>query len=384
METNEIKNIQDLAVEVKKDITSLDAKLSATEAKTNADLQTVQQSVDAIAAEQKRASVGAERTETKNHFLAAIEAKGTELKGRRKGQTIEIELDTKAAVNMLSTAANQLRTVTPTMLPYQNIPTSIEDVIATGTISGDTLKYVRELGFEGAPAFTKEGALKPKVSITLQTKTASVTKIAAYFKVSEETTKDYPQFVSYLQARVGDELKLVKGAGMLYGDGVDENLQGIYPLASAFDTTVSKVAKATKIDVLRKGIAQVRKAKYLANAILMNPSDVADMELTKDSNGNYLLPTLYSGVLPAIGRVRIIEQDEMAEGTFLIGAFDKGAQYFTREGMNIRVYDQNEDDAIKNMVTVVVEERGVQAVYRPEAFVKGSFDTVITAITKAA
>ena len=354
------------------------------ETKLNNSLETVQKSVDALTAKVEKAAIGAAAgAETKAPLLSAIEAKGAELKGRRKSQTVEIELDTKAAADMLSASATALRTETPQLLGYQNVPTSVEDVIAKGTISGDLLKYVRESGFTGKPAFTKEGQAKAKVSIELTTKTASVTKITAYFKVSEETTKDYPQFVSYLQARVSTELAIVKGDGMLFGDGQDENLQGIMPLAAAFDTTVSKIANAQKIDVLRKAIAQVRKAKYKASAILMNPEDVADMELVKDANGNYLLPTVYTGSLPSIGRVSIVEVDAMPQGQFLVGAFDLGVQYFTREGLNIRVYDQNEDDAIKNMVTVVIEERGVQAVYRPEAFVKGTFADAITGINKA-
>ncbi len=63
-----------------------------------------------------------------------------------------------------------------------------------------------------------------------------------------------------------------------------------------------------------------------------------------------------------------------------LGAFDRGAQVFEREGLTIRIFDQNEDDAVKNLVTVVLEKRMVQAVYRPASFVKGTFATAIAAV----
>jgi HK97 family phage major capsid protein len=65
----------------------------------------------------------------------------------------------------------------------------------------------------------------------------------------------------------------------------------------------------------------------------------------------------------------------MGLGEFLTGAFAMGAQGWDREDISVTVATQDQDDFIKNMVKILVEERVGLAVYRPEAFVKGEFSS---------
>ena len=55
-------------------------------------------------------------------------------------------------------------------------------------------------------------------------------------------------------------------------------------------------------------------------------------------------------------------------GTALVGAFKLGAQYFMRQGMTIDMTNSDQDDFIKNLMTIRAEERLALAVYRPLAF----------------
>jgi HK97 family phage major capsid protein len=62
----------------------------------------------------------------------------------------------------------------------------------------------------------------------------------------------------------------------------------------------------------------------------------------------------------------------MTVDTALVGAFSLGAQIFDREDANVVISTENQDDFIKNMITVRAEQRLALAVYRPEAFIKNT------------
>ena len=318
-------------------------------------------------------------------FLAELKGHGEQLQGRKRGQTVEFALSTKGVNDMLSGAVAPGRVISPLRLPNiigpVNQITHVRPLIAGGQIGAPSLTYLRESGFIGAPAMTAEGTTKPQVGVTMTEVVGQVKKVAAYFKMSSELMNDFPSLASYLTSRVDEKIKQVEDVQLLFGDNTGQNLQGISPLAQAFSAGALRATRAGIIDVIRAAAAQVRRSQFRCTDILMNPDDLAALELTKDANGQYLLPTLLTGTLPTIGRVRLVEVDAMTAGSFLAGAFDLGAQVFEREGLTMRFFDQNEDDAITNKVTCVIEERLVQAVYRPEAFVKGTYVAGIAALS---
>jgi hypothetical protein len=73
------------------------------------------------------------------------------------------------------------------------------------------------------------------------------------------------------------------------------------------------------------------------------------------------------GVLP------VVETQAQTIDVFTVGAFKMGAQIFDREDANVEISTEDEDNFIKNLVTIRAEERLALAVYRPQAFIKGTF-----------
>jgi HK97 family phage major capsid protein len=67
----------------------------------------------------------------------------------------------------------------------------------------------------------------------------------------------------------------------------------------------------------------------------------------------------------------------MQENNYLLGAFGLGAQVWDREDANIRVSEHHADYFIRNQIAILAEERLTQTIYRPEAFVKGTFTVAI-------
>ena len=58
---------------------------------------------------------------------------------------------------------------------------------------------------------------------------------------------------------------------------------------------------------------------------------------------------------------------------YLCGAFPGNAALFDRETVNVEMAFQNEDDFVRNLITLRAEERVALAVYVPKAFAKGPF-----------
>lgn len=111
---------------------------------------------------------------------------------------------------------------------------------------------------------------------------------------------------------------------------------------------------------------------------VVHHTDWAKIELTKDSNGGYILANPLRLAGPTLwGRPVVETEIPEFEGEFLAGAFSTGAQIFDREDANVVISTENVDDFEKNMVSIRCEERLALAVKRPEAFVTGAFGTAV-------
>ncbi|MCO7558035.1 phage major capsid protein, partial [Metapseudomonas otitidis] len=215
-------------------------------------------------------------------------------------------------------------------------------------------------------------AAKPQSDLSFELKTTTVKTIAHWFRASKQVLSDIPLLQSYIDGRSIYGLKYVEENQVLAGDGTGQNLLGLIPQATAFNNALRK-AGDTKIDTLRRAILQVRIAEYRASAIALNPVDWADMELEKDSTGQYIWVNVQDGGQPRMWRLPVVDSNAVPEGEFLVGAFNIAAQIFDREDAAVEVSTEDADNFTKNMVTIRAEERIALAVYRPESFVHGEF-----------
>jgi HK97 family phage major capsid protein len=250
----------------------------------------------------------------------------------------------------------------------------VRDFIPTASTSSNVVYYVRESAFEDNTATVGESSTKPQSDFDLTQEEAPVRKIATYVRMSEEMLNDVAGMTGYLTARLPKKLRLIEDNQILYGNGLGQNLEGITEVASAYVDSLAD-ANVNRFDVLVKAIAQVRADEYFANAIMVNPADWYNLLLIKSAEGDYLMPesARFGGQAPRVAGVPIIANTAVTSGDFLVGDFAQGVQLFDRLQSNIRFFDQDQDNAIKNLVTVVAEERLALATYRPTAFVYGTF-----------
>jgi HK97 family phage major capsid protein len=256
-------------------------------------------------------------------------------------------------------------------------PNHIRQIVSTGMIDSYNLRFRKEDAYTDGTDMVAEGALKPQSDFNIGLVNRPVEKIAAHMRVSDEMLSDANFVSSYIAARMPAKILLKEDQQILYGSGVSPQLYGLATEAAAFNKA-NLPADATKYDVLRWAIKNINENIYQADTILLHPEDYALLEMTKNSNGNYILPTMLSGGVPTISGVRILQNTAVTKDDFFVGAFNLGSQLFEREGLSIRFFDQDQDNAVKNMITIVAEERVVYAVYAPNAFQYDNFTNALT------
>ena len=73
----------------------------------------------------------------------------------------------------------------------------------------------------------------------------------------------------------------------------------------------------------------------------------------------------------------LVANTAVSTGDFLVGDFALGAQLFDRQQSSIRFFEQDQDNAIRGVITVVANERIALPIYRPTAFVYGDFTSAL-------
>jgi len=249
---------------------------------------------------------------------------------------------------------------------------TVRDLLSPGRMDGSTLEYVKETGFTNNAAPVAENDVKPESSMKFDMVTTSAKVIAHWVKASRQILDDASQLQSIVDQRLRYGLAYVEEQQLLNGDGTGQNLLGIVPQASAYTAPIT-VSGATIIDQIRLALLQAELAEYPSTGIVMNPKDWTRVELLKDSQGRYIIGNPQGNAAASLWGIPVVTTQAMQEDKFLSGAFRLGAQLFDRWEARVEISTENQDDFIRNMVTILAEERLALAVYRPEAFVFGDF-----------
>jgi HK97 family phage major capsid protein len=251
----------------------------------------------------------------------------------------------------------------------------VRDLITPGTMDGNSLEFVQETGFTNNAGMVAEGAAKPQSDIKLELVSTAAKVIAHYTKASRQILDDVSMLRSHIDGRLTYGLKLKEDSQLLNGDGTGQNILGLIPQATPYAEPFA-VAGATAIDIMRLALLQASLAEYPASGIVLNPIDWARVELTKDGEGRYIIGNPTREGTPTMWGQPVVETQAIGVDKFLAGAFTMGAQLFDRWVARIELATENEDDFIKNLVTILAEERLALAVYRPEAFIYGDLGFV--------
>ena len=271
-----------------------------------------------------------------------------EMTDKKAGATMHL----KAATDVVTSV--QLADVDKSIAP-QPRRNAAADLFSVATISGNAITYFLQGAYEGTPAVTAEGAKKTQNSTSFTGTTLALSKIAAYIKETDEILYDEPFLASEVQNSLVYQLGKVEDATVI---GAVAGTTGIG--AETYDGT-----NVTFADGILNAILKVKSdSAYDASVVILNPSDIAALMTAKDSNkqyygGGYFVGAYGNGaygIPSAIWGVQIFASSTVTSGQALVCA-KEAVKVWKKGGIDVKIYEQNEDDALYNRVTLLAEER---------------------------
>ena len=259
------------------------------------------------------------------------------------------------------------------------------DLVTIGSIGSNLKEWLYVAGNEGAAGATGEGAVKNQIDFDLVVGSQKVEKITAYITITDEMLDDVEQIQTLINNKLTTELNKALEQGVYNGSGVSPILNGIVTVAPVFAAGVFAltVDNANEVDVLQVASNQIEIADQdMATAILMHPSDVTSLLLTKMSSTDKRYVErlqMIAGTLSFDG-IPVIKTTLVTQGDFLMGDFTKAKVDF-KQGVTIEV-GYNADNFVKNYKTIRAEVRAVAYVENNDrpAFVYGTFATAKAAL----
>lgn len=266
--------------------------------------------------------------------------------------------------------------------PYkdQNIATIarrklvVRDLLSTISISQSSVDYVRQTERATGANTVAEGELKPESNIAYTLENIPAQVIAHWIKAPRQALEDLPQLRGLIDNDLLFGLREKEDQQLLNGDGTSPNLKGIIPSATVFAPETGVVAGTPNmIDTLGLAILQNALAEYPADGIVVHPADWMHMRLIKDADGKYILGDPGSNPDPILFGLPVVETKGITRGNFLVGGFQAGAQLYDRWIPRVEVSSEDRDNFVRNMITVLAEERIALAIKQPTAFTYGKY-----------
>ena len=370
----EIKSKKDELFALKERIEANDAEAIAEGEKLQADIEA--KTAELQQAEKKAALLGMIGTKDKEDDAMGEVKKAQTLgenfvnyvKASQYGKKFDLSAPTfvKAATDTQTSPAGAVdfaTTFDKNVVTAARTPLVVRDLFGAETISGSTLVYLVEGAIQGAPAVTAEGAEKPQIHFADPTpKTVSLAKIACHIKESDEYIDDYPFLASAINGRLLYELGLV-----------EQNKLVTDLLATSGIQTGSITAAATYLDVadeiLQAAMDVQQQSGFAADAIALNPADWFKLRTLKLTTNEYFGGGPFGAQnVPNLWGIPVCVTTAVAANKFVVGAFKTCGSVVSKGGISVEATNSNEDDFVKNLMTIRAEERLALAVRRPVGF----------------
>lgn len=260
----------------------------------------------------------------------------------------------------------------PGIVPGAFRSLNVLDFVPSGVTGSNQIEYTREATWTSNAGETAENGQKPESALTFELVNDPVRTIAHFIKASKQVLDDAPMLSSYIDRRMRHGLQARLQSQILKGNGTSPNISGLSDSGrhTAFNPATGEIA----LDSLNRAKYAIIGADYQPNVIIMNPSDFGAIERVKSTSssndyaagGGAALSYINGGMTPLLWGLPVVTSNDVASGKFYM--MDSNAiQLFMRQGVTVEMFEQDDINIQKNLLTIRAEMRAALAVYTPLA-----------------
>ena len=316
------------------------------------------------------------------------------LKSFQRGDISKLGIDIQKNPAAL-TAATSLGATTPAnafavnnnqlIVPIARRQRHVREVIGMSSTDEAVFPYLRETAKVGAvDVQNPEGSAKAQIEYKSELVFATESTIAAFQLIGRQTLSNVRGLSSFIQLHMVKDLLLKEDQQLLFGTGANGQVLGFFGTGAQGMSGFNIATLGPNIyDLVAACASKLAALDYTANFAMINPVDYWKMVITKDKDESYVNNVVFdsSASLLYVFGIPVVASTAIPLGNVGVGDSNY-VMPMQREGISLRFSEEDSDNFQKNLITARVEERILQAVLRPNAFVYGQIATGIAAITQ--
>jgi len=207
---------------------------------------------------------------------------------------------------------------------------------------------------EGSFGAQTIGSAKAQIDYDFTETTVTVSTIAGYSRVAKQMLRDLPFLQNFLPGELQEDYQRSEN---------NTFINSLMAGTSAYSFTASVLAEK-----FIEGIGAVMARDYDPTAIVTTAGNWTTLLNTKPSD--YSIPGAGAMAVDASGNVTVagvpvVVQNNMTTGKFFIGDFSR-VKIIQSSGLAVQFFEQDQDNVIKNLVTVRAEADVALAVLRSD------------------
>jgi len=285
---------------------------------------------------------------------------------------------TSAGVGWQTTGVLQIERI-PGIVPEARRELKIRNVLPARPTSLQVVDYVKVTTPMGIASPAPENTTKAENAVAFTSYSERIKTIATWIPATKQIMDDFTELAGFIETSLPYYVDLAEEIGLLAGDGTGENLHGILPQATAFNTGLLVPASGwTRIDVIGRAIQQIMNTYELTPTfVVLNPTDWWALRMTKDSLGRYIIGNPQDGQdVPRLFDLDVVWTPSMTQGQFLVGSGNPTAiEIRDRMQMQVEVSTEHASYFVQNLIAIRAEKRLALIVKRGGSFIAGSLNS---------